>query len=132
MKEKIKIIASSSYLPSQSLAFEKKFIWIYDITIVNDSEHVVQLLNRHWNITDITGFVEEVTGPGVVGLQPVIKPGKEFSYTSLCQLSTSQGTMEGYYEMNIIENDEEFKATIPKFVLTSFSDVATAYQGVLH
>ncbi len=132
MKNKIKIIANAAYLSAQSQAFDQRFIWAYDITIKNEGDYIVQLLSRFWSITDLTGFVEEVKGPGVVGLQPVIKPGKDFTYTSFCQLTTSQGSMEGHYEMNIIDNDKPFKASIPRFILTSSTAMATAFQGVLH
>lgn len=128
----ITIATVAEYLPDQSIAENNRFLWSYDITIVNESDQMVQLLNRYWRITDMTGHIEEVRGPGVIGLQPVIKPGKTFAYTSFCQLITSSGTMEGHYEMQAI-NDEEmrFVIEIPKFVLAS-PIVNGGHRGRLH
>src|SRR5690242_6419175 len=95
----INITAKTTYLPEQSVQDEQRFLWSYEMTIENQSDEIVQLLNRYWKITDMRGKVEEVRGPGVIGLQPIIKPGKSFIYTSFCQLATPQGTMEGRYEM---------------------------------
>src|SRR5438046_1514649 len=94
-----------SYIADQSDPKQQKFIWSYEITIVNDSEEIVQLLNRFWRITDWTGRIEEIRGPGVTGLQPIIKPNAEFAYKSYCQLNTPQGTMEGFYEMQNLEEE---------------------------
>jgi ApaG protein len=129
---KIKINVNSIYLPEQSIVASKRFFWSYEITVINDSDDVVQLLNRYWRITDMTGYVEEVRGPGVVGMQPVIKPGKQFAYTSFCQLTTPQGTMEGHYEMQDVMGETQFIAEIPKFVLASPMGVASSLQGSLH
>ena len=115
--EKIDIVAQSYFLPEQSIIENNRYMWSYEISIVNNSEGIIQLLNRYWCITDMMGHIEEVRGPGVVGLQPVIKPGKKFTYTSFCQLMTPQGTMEGHYEMQTLEEDN-FVVSIPKFVLT--------------
>lgn len=122
------ISAVSTYLPEQS--DNQRYLWSYEITIANDSDEIIQLLNRYWRITDMTSHVEEVRGPGVVGLQPLIKPGKKFSYTSFCQLITPQGTMEGQYEMQTLE-ETRFIVPIPKFVLVS-SGMGEAWRGRLH
>lgn len=114
---KLQVLAHPNFLPEQSSADENRYIWSYEITIKNPSEDIIQLLNRCWRITDMTGHVEEIRGPGVIGLQPLIKPGKEFVYTSFCQLQTPQGTMEGYYELQNLD-EERFIVQIPKFVLT--------------
>ncbi|HSW69092.1 MAG TPA: Co2+/Mg2+ efflux protein ApaG [Gammaproteobacteria bacterium] len=125
------IHAQPTYLSAQSAHIEN-FLWSYEITISNESEdEVVQLLNRHWRITDMMGHIEEVRGPGVVGLQPIIKPGKKFVYNSLCQLVTPQGTMEGSYEFQTLE-EVMFTVPIPKLVLTSPDDVAVAFRSRLH
>lgn len=129
---KINVNARSTYLPEQSMVASKRFFWSYEITVVNDSSEMVQLLNRFWRITDLTGHVEEVRGPGVVGMQPVVKPGKQFTYTSFCQLMTPQGTMEGHYEMQLIENEMQFIVEIPKFVLAAPSTIAASFNGLLH
>lgn len=130
MKEiTVNIKVKTNYLPEQSVAKEGRFIWSYEIQIENQSNEIIQLLNRYWKITDLTGRVEEVRGPGVIGLQPLIKPNKPFVYTSFCQLATPQGTMEGDYEMQTL-NDERFSVKIPKFILTS--PVSEEYRSRLH
>lgn len=131
-KIKIHVNANSTFLPEQSIVTNRRFFWSYEITVVNDSQEVVQLLNRFWRITDMTGYVEEVRGPGVVGMQPVVKPGKQFTYTSFCQLTTPQGTMEGHYEMQAIANEMQFIVEIPKFILTSPMAIAASFHGSLH
>ncbi len=126
---KITISTTNQYLPEQSSYDTHRFLWSYEITIENESDEIVQLLNRYWRITDMTSRIEEVRGPGVVGLQPIIKPAKKFSYTSFCQLITPQGAMEGHYEMQTL-NEERFTVPIPKFVLsTTLSDV---WKSKLH
>jgi len=133
MKHTISVIISAqpSYIPAQSDPFNQKFVWSYDIKIINDSENIIQLLNRFWRITDMTGKIEEVHGAGVIGLQPIIKPGKHFTYTSYCQLMTPQGTMEGYYEMQNLE-EEHFRIEIPKFILSAPSSITKTYRSKLH
>lgn len=131
MTIKINVTASSTYLPEQSIAENNRFLWSYEITLLNESEQIVQLLNRYWRITDMSGHVEEVRGPGVVGLQPIVKPGKTFTYTSFCQLPTPQGTMEGYYEMQSLD-DESFNIEIPKFVLASPVSSWATFRSRLH
>jgi ApaG protein len=128
---KIHVVAKTKYLPEESSAEKQRYLWSYEMTITNESEETVQLLNRHWRITDMTGKIEEVRGPGVVGLQPLIKPGKSFTYNSFCQLSTPQGTMEGYYEMQNLD-EVRFMAEIPKFVLTAPSAMTAGYRSKLH
>lgn len=127
----ILIKARAAYLPEQSDPANQKFVWSYDITIANDSTEIIQLLKRFWHITDTTGKVEEIQGAGVIGLQPLIKPGKQFTYTSYCQLLTPQGTMEGYYEMQNLE-EEHFKVAIPKFILSAPSAVTEPFRSKLH
>lgn len=130
-KIKIEVASRAAYLPEESSPKVQRYLWSYEITVSNQSEEIVQLLNRCWRITDMSGKVEEVRGPGVVGLQPIIKPGKNFTYTSFCQLNTPQGTMEGYYEMQTLE-EVKFLAEIPKFILTSPSTVTAGYRSKLH
>lgn len=125
------ISAHPTYLSEQSSQASQRFLWSYEITIRNDTDEIVQLLNRYWRITDMTGHVEEVRGPGVIGLQPIIKPGKKFVYSSLCQLTTPQGTMEGHYEFQTLE-ETSFTTTIPKLILTAPEEVATAFRSRLH
>jgi len=134
MKKKtleFEVSARPSYVPEQSDPVHQKFVWSYEITIKNLSEEIVQLLHRCWRITDTTGKVEDLHGAGVVGLQPIIKPGKEFVYTSFCQLTTPQGTMEGSYEFQTLE-EEHFKVKIPKFILSAPSSITKAHRSRLH
>lgn len=130
-KIQIHIQAKATFLQDESSPANHRYLWSYEMSITNRSDEIVQLLNRHWRITDITGKVEEIRGPGVVGLQPLIKPGKEFVYTSFCQLNTPQGTMEGYYEMQTLD-EVRFLAEIPKFVLTSPSSMTSSFRSKLH
>lgn len=132
MKEiKVYVTAKSTYLPEQSTAEARRFMWSYEISITNQSDEIIQLLNRYWRIVDLTGHIEEVRGPGVVGLQPLIKPGKQFIYNSFCQLTTPQGTMEGYYEMQNLE-EKRFLVQIPKFLLTTPDPLPASYRSKLH
>ena len=132
-KIKMTVSALANYLPEQSIAENNRFLWSYEITISNESEEVVQLLNRFWRITDMTGHIEEIRGTGVIGLQPVIKPKKKFAYTSFCQLVTPQGTMEGHYEMQTVEGESLFVIAIPKFILTSpITNFAGYHRSRLH
>jgi ApaG protein len=125
------IDALPTYLPGQSSEEAHRFLWSYEVTITNNSDEVVQLLHRYWRITDMTGHVEEVRGPGVIGLQPLIKPGKKFSYNSLCQLTTPQGAMDGHYEFQTLE-EKNFTVQIPKMVLMSSDEVAAVFRSRLH
>lgn len=128
---KIEIVAQVTYLSEESSTENQQFLWSYEITITNKSNEIVQLLNRHWRITDMSGKVEEVRGPGVVGLQPIIKPEKSFVYSSFCQLATPQGTMEGYYEMQNLD-EIKFLAEIPKFILSTPTAVSSRFRSKLH
>ena len=93
-----------------------RYVWAYMIRIENRSEQTVHLVSRHWIITDAQGRVEEIEGPGVVGEQPVLRPGEVHSYTSGCPLPTSSGWMRGAYRMEV-EGGEPFDAQIPAFSL---------------
>ncbi len=105
----------TSYLPQQSEP-PQQYVWAYMIEIENAGEKTVQLVSRHWIITDGQGRVEEVQGEGVVGEQPVIEPGEIYQYASGCPLSTTTGSMVGTYRM-IDEDGDEFDAAIPAFSL---------------
>ncbi len=104
------------FLPDQSDPQDRKWVWGYDVEIENHGAEVVQLISRHWVITDALGRVEEVEGDGVVGEQPVLKPGEAFRYTSGCPLTTASGVMEGEYRM-VTADGETFEALIPPFSL---------------
>jgi ApaG protein len=105
-----------TYLPDQSEPGERRWVWAYTIEVENHGGEQVQLLSRHWIITDATGRVEEVRGPGVVGEQPVLRPGERFTYTSGCPLPTPSGTMVGTYDM-VAAGGARFEVEIPAFSL---------------
>ena len=120
-----------SYVQVQSDPEHAKFVWAYEINIANNSEEILQLLNRYWRITDMTGKVEEIHGAGVVGLQPLIKPAKDFTYKSFCQLATPQGTMEGHFEMQNLE-EEHCLVVVPKFILSAPAAITKGFRSKLH
>jgi ApaG protein len=112
----VRITVAPRYVPEQSEPEKSHYLFAYHVTIRNDGDETVQLMSRHWIITDGEGKVEEVRGPGVVGYQPTLKPGEQFQYTSGCPLSTPVGTMHGSYQM-VTEAGEEFDAQIEPFRL---------------
>ena len=105
-----------SFLPDQSDPDERRWTWAYHIDIENRSAETVQLISRHWVITDGAGRVEEVKGPGVIGEQPTIRPGQIYSYASGCPLPTPSGMMAGSYQM-VTDAGDRFEAAIPAFSL---------------
>lgn len=104
------------FLPHQSDPRGGLWMFAYHVRIENRGQDVVQLMSRHWTITDATGRVEEVRGPGVVGEQPILRPGQAFDYSSGCPLPTAVGTMHGTYQM-VTADGERFDATIAPFTL---------------
>jgi ApaG protein len=112
----IRVTVEPTFLDAESSPDKDQYFWAYRIEIANLGKEVVQLRTRHWRITDANGRTEEVNGAGVVGKQPVLKPGETFSYTSGCPLSTASGIMAGTYRM---QNDkgETFFVEIPAFSL---------------
>jgi ApaG protein len=106
------------YVPPENhrRASDMRYVWAYHITLINTGDETVQLKTRHWTITDALGHAEYVNGPGVIGETPVLKPGQSYSYSSGCPLSTSSGTMSGYY-MFETEEGRPFKVIIPTFSL---------------
>ncbi len=114
----IKVTVVPVYLEEQSLPDEEHYVWAYTIQLENEGDETVQLINRYWHITDARGLVQEVNGPGVVGEQPVLKPGGTYQYTSGAALHTPSGIMRGHYEMKTTE-DELFSIEIPAFSLDS-------------
>ena len=105
-----------SYLAGQSDPEAGRWVWAYQVEIVNLSGSTVQLMARRWTITDAHGHVEEVRGPGVVGEQPVIAAGASYSYASGCPLPTDSGSMVGAYFMTDADG-RSFEADIPEFSL---------------
>jgi ApaG protein len=113
----VRVQVQSQYAPERSNRASQQWFFLYTVTITNGSTETVQLVSRHWIITDGHGHVEEVRGPGVVGEQPVLPPGQAFTYTSGCPLGTALGTMEGTYQM-VTDSGERFDATIAAFILS--------------
>lgn len=112
----VRIQVRSRYVPERSSPEHGAWFFAYTVLITNDGDTTVQLLSRHWIITNADGHVEEVRGPGVVGAQPVLGPGESFEYTSACPLPTAFGTMHGSYQM-VTEDGERFDADIAPFSL---------------
>lgn len=104
------------YLPGQSAPEAGVFSFAYTITVSNAGQVAAQLIARHWIISDANGHAEEVKGLGVVGQQPLLKPGESFQYTSACRLRTASGTMHGSFHC-VAEDGEIFSAPVPPFVL---------------
>lgn len=113
---KVKVTAKTIYLDEYSKPAENNFLFCYKITIANEGDKKVKLLNRHWVIIDSNSKKSEVKGPGIVGQQPELEPGEAHDYYSFCNLETNFGTMEGSYEM-IDEDNNTFFAKIPRFFL---------------
>lgn len=119
----IKVTVHPIYLEGQSLPEDDYYVWAYTVQVENLSDVTVQLVNRYWHITDANGQVEEVNGAGVIGEQPILKPGEAFQYTSGCSLRTPSGIMQGHYEMQDGE-DHAFNIDIPAFSLDSNEQIA--------
>ena len=107
----------SAYLADQSDPTKNQYVFAYTITLTNTGNVAAQLISRHWYITDGDHRVQEVKGLGVVGQQPVLKPGETFEYTSGASIPTPVGTMRGAYQM-VGEDGQTFEATIPSFTLS--------------
>jgi len=114
----IRVAVEPDFLDDQSEPSDNRYLWSYHITIENTGGEAVQLLSRHWHITDSRGRVREVRGAGVVGEQPVIQPGGAFEYTSGAPLETPSGFMTGTYQMRAVSG-ENFEIGIPMFALES-------------
>jgi ApaG protein len=113
----ITVVPKASYVDDQSDPSKSQYVFAYTITISNTGTIPAQLISRHWIITDANGKVVEVKGLGVVGEQPLLKPGESFEYTSGTHLETSVGTMHGTYQM-VAEDGRQFDAPIPSFTLS--------------
>lgn len=114
----VRIQVKSSYLPERSSPRDSHYFFAYRIRISNVGEETVQLVSRHWIITDGVGSVEEVRGLGVVGQQPTLEPGESFEYTSGCPLATPFGSMRGTYQLTVVPGrQEQFDVEIAAFAL---------------
>ncbi|RVQ69732.1 Co2+/Mg2+ efflux protein ApaG [Croceicoccus ponticola] len=114
----ITVRVAASFLPEQSHIPAGRWFWAYHIRIENRSDQTVQLVTRHWRITDANGLVSLVDGEGVVGEQPRLDPGQSHDYVSGCPLETSYGSMEGYYGF-VRDDGTKFEAAIPFFPLAA-------------
>lgn len=115
-RHNIQVSVRTQFLPDQSDGENGRYVFAYTITIRNSGTLPAQLISRRWIITDGNGRVQEVKGLGVVGNQPLLKPGESFEYTSGCVLDTPVGTMGGSYQM-VADDGSPFEAEIPEFVL---------------
>ena len=113
----VAVSAQTQYLPEQSDEASGLYVFAYTITIRNVGNVTAQLISRHWIITDAQGLVQEVRGLGVVGAQPVLKPGESHEYTSGTAIATPVGTMRGSYQMTA-DDGHRFDAPIPEFTLS--------------
>ena len=113
----IAVSAATQYLAEQSDENAGRFVFAYTVTIRNPGNVTAQLISRHWIITDAQGLVQEVRGLGVVGAQPVLRPGESYEYTSGTSIATQVGTMRGSYQM-VAEDGTRFEAPIPEFTLS--------------
>ncbi len=113
----VEISVKTAYQPSHSSPREGYYFFSYTITIENKNDFSIQLISRHWHIFDSNGDYRQVQGEGVVGEQPIIEPGKQYSYTSGCNLKTELGKMSGTYTMLRLFDDKTFEANIPEFTM---------------
>lgn len=112
----IAVTVEPQYLADRSEPSKRQYFWAYTVEIANQGTQTVQLKRRHWIITDGRGQKHEVSGPGVIGEEPIIAPGESFRYTSGCPLDTPDGFMVGSYDM-ISDSGQPFKVDIPAFSL---------------
>ena len=122
----ITVSVETAYIEKDSDPDNQYFVWAYRIKIENNSANTVQLMSRHWKITDALGRQQEVKGAGVVGEQPVLAPGASFSYSSGTPLQTPSGFMRGTYAMRA-DNGREFDIEIPAFSLDCPHDEAQVH-----
>jgi ApaG protein len=126
-KYKFEVSVATQYIAEQSDPSEDSYAFAYTITVNNTGRVPAQLISRHWVIVDASGHTEEVKGLGVVGHQPLLKPGESFQYSSGCRLRTPTGTMHGSY-FCVAEDGERFEAPVALFVL----EADTPNARVLH
>lgn len=116
LTEGIRVKVDVMFVPERSVPHTNVYFFAYRVTLENEGRDAAQLIQRHWLITDAAGRMQRVDGPGVVGEQPMLKPGDRYQYSSFCPLPTPYGTMEGSYDMQRPDGSQ-FAATIPLFAL---------------
>jgi len=116
-KYHISVSVNTAYLAEQSDPASERYVFAYTVTIANTGTVAAQLISRHWIITDAENVIQEVKGLGVVGEQPLLRPGESFEYTSGTAMATPVGTMKGSYQM-VAEDGNKFDAEIPQFTLS--------------
>jgi ApaG protein len=119
-KYQFRVTATPHYLADQSSPDQGLYVFAYTITITNTGQVAAQLISRTWNVNDANGHTERIKGLGVVGQQPLLKPGESFEYSSGTRLRTPTGTMHGSF-FCVAEDGEKFDADIPMFVLDALS-----------
>ncbi len=131
-KYQISVEVVPQFLPDQSAPDEDQYVFAYTITITNTGDIPAQVISRTWNVNDANGHTEKVKGLGVVGQQPLLKPGQAFEYTSGTRLRTPTGTMHGSF-FCVAEDGEKFDADVPMFVLDALSgDTGIGGTRTLH
>jgi ApaG protein len=115
ISEGVEVSVETFYQPDYSNPVQSEFMFAYRITLENHNPFSVKLHRRHWHIFDSNGSHREVEGEGVVGVQPVIKPGESYQYVSGCNLRTEMGKMKGSYQMENLETKQMFDVNIPAF-----------------
>src|SRR5450830_1422967 len=119
-KYQFQVAVTSRFMPEQSATQQGLYVFSYTITIANIGQVAAQLISRSWNVNDANGHTERVEGLGVVGQQPLLKPGEAFEYTSGTRLRTPTGTMHGSF-FCVAEDGEKFDVDVPMFVLDGLS-----------
>lgn len=115
--EGVRVSVDTFYQPNQSNPMKPEHVFIYRITIENQTDNPIKLQRRHWIIVDSNGIIKEVEGEGVVGRKPVIEPGSSYQYISSTLINTDIGKMYGTYEMTNLYSRKVFKVAIPEFPL---------------
>jgi ApaG protein len=116
-KYHITVTAQAQFVPEQSDVASSRYVFSYTIRIENTGQVPAQLISRHWLVSDATEKVQEVRGLGVVGEQPLLRPGETFEYTSGTAISTPVGAMRGSYQM-VADDGNQFNAEVPEFILS--------------
>lgn len=114
----VRVSVKTIFIEAQSNRAQGIYMYAYQIGITNETDQTIQLLSRHWDIVNGYGNTMVVEGPGVVGQQPIIEPGKNYSYVSGTNFRSPIGKMSGYYNMIVLADGSPFKVYIPEFILT--------------